>query len=318
MAFDVVVPRHRWSRAALLFDRWLMDDGDWIKRGNAVCSLDVDGVSLQVIAEHDGFLTIAAKGLVAGEDVRPGTVLGVVTRPSESPRVSAVEPETVVLPPRRPLSTEGSVWRRQWPPPVKGRAASPRARRAARDAGVPLRAVRGTGPGGRITERDVRSAAPAIAATGGATIPAWLATEIEVSGDYRVACCDLFSQLCDRLRQNGVELSDDWEVGKLVGVERLRAGTSDRYMPLQANDSGARDFGDEVHVNMVPVYLTTESQATLLIPPLPPGALFAVGFSAMLDRPVVRDGRLQVTSIVTMAIAFDNQRLTIREVAQWL
>jgi pyruvate dehydrogenase E2 component (dihydrolipoamide acetyltransferase) len=56
--------------------------------------------------------------------------------------------------------------------------ASPLARRLAADNGVDLAQIRGTGPGGRITEKDVtaftdaRAAAPAAAATGPSSLPA--------------------------------------------------------------------------------------------------------------------------------------------------
>ena len=127
MAFQLVVPRHRWSRTSLIFDRWLLDDGDWIKQGNAVCSLDINGVSLPVAAEHDGFLTIIAKTLKRGEELQPGRVLGYVTRPSESIPSSTRPAIAIAVPGRTPVVPAAIRRRIEWEPPCKNRAASPRA-----------------------------------------------------------------------------------------------------------------------------------------------------------------------------------------------
>jgi hypothetical protein len=322
LAFEVVVPRHRWSRASLLFDRWLLDDGDWVKNGNSVCTLDVNGVSLPVTAEHDGFLTIKSRDLVAGKELQPGLVIGYVTRPSESVPLDPEPAETIRLPKRRPVEPNSVHLQTEWNAPVKKRAASPRARRAARDANIPLRAVRGTGYRGRIVLRDVHAAAPAIAATGGAVVPAWHATDIQVKAtnpEYIAYCHHYASELLKRIVTEDLSLCDNWDSDKLIlTLPRVEEGLA-TYCRFEAKSPfGKRVAEDELENNLVPVFLSEGSESQLLIPPLPPGALFSIGFSAITKRPIVAKTKVTIGEIVTLTIAFDSQRLAPQTIERWL
>lgn len=323
MAFEVVVPRHRWSRASLLFDRWLLDDGDWVKNGNSVCTLDVNGVSLPVTAEHDGFLTVKARDLVSGKELQPGSVIGFVTRPSESVPIDPEPTELISFPQRRAVEPISVDLYSEWSPPAKKRAASPRARRAARDANIPLRAIRGTGYRGRIILQDVHAAAPAIAATGGAVVPAWHATDIQVAAthpEYITYCHQCSSELLKRIGAEDLSLCDGWLTDKLrLTLPRVQEGLA-TYCQFDSKSPffGKRVAEDELEDNLVPVFLSEGSESRLHIPPLPPGALFSIGFSAITNRPIVAKHKVSVGNIVTMTIAFDSQRLAPQSIERWL
>jgi pyruvate/2-oxoglutarate dehydrogenase complex dihydrolipoamide acyltransferase (E2) component len=324
LPFEVFVPRHRWSRASLLFDRWLLDDGDWVKHGNSVCTLDVNGVSVPVASEHDGFLTVTMRDLTRGRELQPGSVIGYVTRPSESAPSSPEVPPSLQLPARHGVEPLANKLRHEWEPPVRKRAASPRARRAARKANVPLRALRGTGYRGRVTERDVHAAAPAIAASGGNVAPAWIAAQRNVAdadaGDsYTALCRSQASTILLQITGDDLSQCESWNANELELIScRLENSVTTYHRLEDGIPHGKQVAEDEVDANMIPMFWSNEARSTMLIPPLPSGALFSLGFSAVVASPIVVAGKVTAGHVLTVSIAFDSQRLQSQTVERWL
>ncbi|HVB10015.1 MAG TPA: dihydrolipoamide acetyltransferase family protein [Bacillota bacterium] len=141
-------------------------EGDRLKVGGLVVSIVGDGeaVAQSGPAGAAGSQPIAGSGSEAGSAAAPEVVQGIVgTIPGEEP-IGA--PSAPLRPAGAQPAGNGS------PPPALGPAATPATRRLARELAVDLASVRGTGPGGRITDADVRAAraipanAPAQAAAG--------------------------------------------------------------------------------------------------------------------------------------------------------
>ncbi len=76
MAFEIVVPELGESVVEATVARWLKNEGDPVKVGEAVVVLETEKVDLEVGAEKDGVLSKVTRK--AGEDVKIGDVLGVV------------------------------------------------------------------------------------------------------------------------------------------------------------------------------------------------------------------------------------------------
>ena len=186
MAVEVKLPRLGQGMEAGTIVRWLKSEGDAVTKGEPLYELDTDKVTQEVEADADGVLlkivvpegeadvgtTVAVLGeqgedvseLLAGAQSGNG---GAPLRPPAEPTtdeapsdtvsqgaVAAPEPKTQVtschvLPARAPGER------------VK---ASPLARRIARERGVDIAALSGTGPDGRIIAEDVEKAAAAPAA----------------------------------------------------------------------------------------------------------------------------------------------------------
>ncbi len=127
---------------------WFVLPGGSVSAGGLVAEVQVEKVSEEVRAPADGVL---AEALVEpGEVVRQGApiaILEVGIAAAEGPPAAAVPPSAVAPDAPRPH-------------------ASPSARRLARELGVELSALAGSGPGGRIVEGDVRAAAE-MGGTGG-------------------------------------------------------------------------------------------------------------------------------------------------------
>jgi pyruvate dehydrogenase E2 component (dihydrolipoamide acetyltransferase) len=164
--------------------RWLKSEGEQVEKGEPLYELDTDKVTQEVEADASGVLLRIA---VAEGEVPVGQTIALIGEEGE--QVSAPEAEKVDEEPqeegsRAPLlpreerergqeaSSNGSDQTVKAPEPVEptraeGRVkASPLARRIARERGIDLASLRGTGPEGRIVAEDVERAAtaPAVAA----------------------------------------------------------------------------------------------------------------------------------------------------------
>lgn len=155
-----------------MVSEWFIADGAEVKKGEMLYALETEKVNLDVDAEADG----TVKHLVeAGVTLEPGDVVGYIFAQGESipdvlpgatsqPEV-VVSAEPVAVESAEPMAVEAAVSEGF----VK---ASPAAKRLAKELDVNYLALQGTGPGGRIVEADVQSAAsgqtasqqPAVAA----------------------------------------------------------------------------------------------------------------------------------------------------------
>jgi pyruvate dehydrogenase E2 component (dihydrolipoamide acetyltransferase) len=148
---------------------WLKKDGDFIQVGESLLSVEAEKATLAVEAFESGILRIPASSPPPGTEVPVGTILGYLVQPGEpipaGPRPVTEAPAAMPAPTASgpaapsPQSAAGSEPPRDVDPRV-----SPRARRVATELGVDWTAVKGSGRGGRIEERDVRRVA---AASGG-------------------------------------------------------------------------------------------------------------------------------------------------------
>ena len=151
--------------------RWLVADGDSVSAGQSIVEVETDKATIEIEAPVDGLLRIvAAEGaivavegvlaelepLAAGSTAADAGANGVAL-PAEHAPTPAASPVTAV-----PGVGAGVQ------PGRTGQIASPAARRLAREQGVDLTALHGTGPGGRIVARDIvgAPAAPAGALAG--------------------------------------------------------------------------------------------------------------------------------------------------------
>ena len=151
--------------------RWLKKEGDSIKSGDVIAEIETDKATMEVEAVDEGVL---AKILVPDgtADVPVNQLIGIIAADGEdvaavaagggapaaaaaAPAASAPAPVAAVAPVAAPTASAPTA-----SAPAAGARvfASPLARRIAKDAGLDLTVVSGTGPHGRIVERDVKAA----------------------------------------------------------------------------------------------------------------------------------------------------------------
>jgi 2-oxoglutarate dehydrogenase E2 component (dihydrolipoamide succinyltransferase) len=152
MAADIVVPEMGESIVDARVAKWFKKEGDPVVVGEPLVELETDKVDIEVAAPQSGVLSKIAFG--QGADVHIGDVLGAVAEGSAKPEGSS-KPEGS-REPERSSAPEGSGKGER---PV---AATPSARKAAREEKIDLASVKTSGP--RVTRDDVtKASAPAEA-----------------------------------------------------------------------------------------------------------------------------------------------------------
>jgi pyruvate dehydrogenase E2 component (dihydrolipoamide acetyltransferase) len=173
MAEPVFLPKLGMTMEEGTLCRWLVPDGGQVKRGDLLFEMETEKVQLEVESEHEGSL----KQLVPeGAVLKPGDVVGAILAAGEEvpqsllDRVAAQGGEVpgagsqstaAAAEATAPAAEAGA-----GPAPAAGEPprVSPIARRMADQHGIDVRTLTGTGPGGRIVERDVQNAIDARAA----------------------------------------------------------------------------------------------------------------------------------------------------------
>jgi pyruvate dehydrogenase E2 component (dihydrolipoamide acetyltransferase) len=182
--------------------KWYKQPGDAVKKGEPLAEIETDKVNLDLEAEADG--TLGAHAAKEGDMVPVGGVLARILAPGEKDDVevprsdSGSSEEPAAEPQRRATDKKESVKhttgeyheaieqrgpRRDRSAPEAEAAepakestdrlrSSPLARRMARDLGVSLESVQGSGPRGRIVAADVKNAKPATEGRQDAARPA--------------------------------------------------------------------------------------------------------------------------------------------------
>ncbi|HZU86152.1 MAG TPA: dihydrolipoamide acetyltransferase family protein [Anaerolineaceae bacterium] len=188
MAEIINMPKLGFDMAEGTLVRWVKNEGQEIQKGEVLAEIETDKATVEV---ESGFSGIVARHLVAqGASIPVGTPIAVIAAPGEEVKdlpvaegapapaaaTAAETPPTtpaVETQPTSPADDMQAEARATLPSgPVK---ASPLARRLADEKGVDLHTIAGTGPGGRITKKDVETAKPVPAPT--ATAPAIVETK---------------------------------------------------------------------------------------------------------------------------------------------
>jgi len=159
MATPVLLPRRGNSNEACRIVRWLKRVGEPVREGEAIVEVETDKAVVEVESPATG--TLLERLFPEGADVAVLTPIALIGNPGEGaappptvPAASRVSESIPQLPAREPVTAPKSAPQ----PCLPAQAASPRAARLAYASGMDLARVAGTGPQGRIIERDVRSA----------------------------------------------------------------------------------------------------------------------------------------------------------------
>jgi pyruvate dehydrogenase E2 component (dihydrolipoyllysine-residue acetyltransferase) len=150
VAVEIVMPRLSDSMEEGTVAKWLVDEGAQVAKGQPLVEIDTDKATMEYESESDG--TLLQILVAEGETAAIGTPIARVGEPSEAVVTPAAPASSVpaAQPPQRPAA-----------PVSRGpRAnASPIAKRLAKELGVDLTQLDGSGPNGMITKEDVERAA---------------------------------------------------------------------------------------------------------------------------------------------------------------
>jgi pyruvate dehydrogenase E2 component (dihydrolipoyllysine-residue acetyltransferase) len=193
MAVEVKLPRLGQGMEAGTIVRWLKAEGDAVAKGEPLYELDTDKVTQEVEADADGVLL---KIVIPDGEVDVGTTVGVIGAEGEDVSSlgdgngASAQPVAEEAPPV-PAPASASA---EKPAPATAQVsaaagervkASPLARRIARERGIDLASIAGTGPEGRVIAEDVERAAEGAAPTPAAA-PAARTPSVAPPGEVEV------------------------------------------------------------------------------------------------------------------------------------
>ncbi|MFL5979357.1 MAG: dihydrolipoamide acetyltransferase family protein [Gaiellaceae bacterium] len=321
MATEIKLPRLGQGMESGTVVRWLKQEGDEVEKGEPLYELDTDKVTQEVEADASGVLLRIA---VEEGEVPVGQTIAVIGEqgeevPEADAKTPEVEAETAEVDEepqeegsRAPARDEerergkeasaegtmtGQIAEAREPTKVNGRVkASPLARRIARENGLDLSELRGTGPEGRIVAEDVERA---LAAPAPAAAPAAAAapTEVEVE------------QLTSIRKTIARRLTQAWEAPVFqisMSADMTRAQEIREQLVEQTREGEAKPTVSDVLTKVAAVALMRHPQVNAhfegeTIKRFPSAH---VGMAVATDRglvvPVIRDAdRLRLSEIAT-------------------
>ncbi len=319
MAVEVILPVLGETMDEATIIKWFVDVEQAVQKGEPLYQIETDKAVLEVEAPADGVLRKIFYG--AGNKVPVLAVVGLIAAPDED--ISAYRiPKSTRVGEAAQISEVSSVAEAPVEVPVLRRIfASPRARKVAARRNVDLSRVKGSGPGGRIVERDVRAylEAQPVATPVARRMAAEAGLELsEVQGTGpggRVTKADVETALARvSLEARGEEPSAAPPVSEAVPLTGLRGVIAQR-MSTSAHTTAR-------------VTLTTEVDATDFVQlrarlkeQLEPSLGFAVSYTDILVAIVARalreypymnvrlaDEEIQPLSHINVGVAVDTER----------
>jgi 2-oxoglutarate dehydrogenase E2 component (dihydrolipoamide succinyltransferase) len=229
MKVDIKVPAVGESITEATIGQWLKKDGDQVKKNDVLLSLETDKATVEIVAENDGKLTVAAK---SGATVKIGSIVGnidtsSVGATSSAPSVPAPTPASMPTPPQVTAAKVSA-----------NDVLSPAVRRVVDERGLDPTAIRGTGKDGRITKYDAETASPAPAVNigTGLSVPATVPSNSQAkapatSGTRRVPMTTIRKRIAQRLveAQHNAAILTTFNEADMSAVMALRERYKDKF-----------------------------------------------------------------------------------------
>lgn len=163
MILEMKVPSPGESIKEVEIATWLVQDGDYVEKDQAIAEVDSDKATLELPAEASGIITLKAE---EGDAVAVGAVVCLID-------TSAAKPEGGAEAPKQEKKEEAPKAEAPKPAAVETKTyatgtASPAAKKILAEKGMEASSISGTGKDGRITKEDAISAVPSMGTpTGG-------------------------------------------------------------------------------------------------------------------------------------------------------
>jgi 2-oxoglutarate dehydrogenase E2 component (dihydrolipoamide succinyltransferase) len=163
MILEMKVPSPGESITEVEIATWLVEDGDYVEKDQAIAEVDSDKATLELPAEASGIITLKAE---EGDAVEVGAIVCLIDTSAEKP-----EGETVSKEEKKDVVEKEKVKLTETESASKTYATgtpSPAAKKILDEKGIAVSDVKGTGKDGRITKDDAVNATPSMGTpTGG-------------------------------------------------------------------------------------------------------------------------------------------------------
>lgn len=154
MILEMKVPSPGESITEVEIATWLVEDGDYVEKDQAIAEVDSDKATLELPAEASGAITLKAE---EGDAVAVGQVVCLIDTSAEKPEGS--EPAKKVENVEAPKPTEQA---QQASQTYATGTPSPAANKILAEKGIDASEVKGTGRDGRVTKEDAVNAVPSM------------------------------------------------------------------------------------------------------------------------------------------------------------
>ncbi len=155
MILEMKVPSPGESITEVEIAEWLVQEGDYVEKDQAIAEVDSDKATLELPAEASGTISLKAE---VGDAVDVGAVVCLIDTSAAkpegdaAPKATVATPEVVATPKvETPANTTYATG-----------SASPAAKKILSEKGIEATAIAGTGKDGRITKEDAVKAVPAM------------------------------------------------------------------------------------------------------------------------------------------------------------
>jgi pyruvate dehydrogenase E2 component (dihydrolipoamide acetyltransferase) len=158
MAVSVVMPALEMAQETGKLVSWLKKEGEPVRKGDMLLEVETDKAVVEIEAQADGVLGgVTAK---VGDVVPVGQTIGWLLKPGEAvPTASAPTQTGRTGAAATPAAAAAATAAPAAPASAAGARISPKARKLAREHGVDIATVKGSGPGGEILADDILKAA---------------------------------------------------------------------------------------------------------------------------------------------------------------
>ena len=365
--------------------RWLVKEGDEVRAGDVIAEIETDKALMEIEAVDDG--KVAKLAVAEGsEGVAVGTPIAEILAEGEeaskadkpAPQVSETHPKEVSEKPTPPAP------KKEQPTPQEKSeriVASPLAKRIAKEKGVDLAKIKGSGPKGRIVKADIIATSPSMQASStgersslveNSSMRMMIAERLQQSMQnaphfYINADIEIDALLAARKSLNaaapeGVKVSVNDMIVKIVALTlmqhpQVNASWEDKHTRLHAHADVAIAVAIEGGL-ITPILMEAETKGlyeiatqtgelinkakegklqpeeyvggsftisnlgmfgvksfTAVINP-PHSAILAIG--AGEERPIVREGNIEIATIMTVTLSCDHRVVDGAEGARWL
>jgi len=173
MPIEITMPRLSDTMEQGTVVKWNIKEGDAVSQGDVIADIETDKATMELESFDDG--VVAALPVAEGQQVAVGTVIAILAEDGESVDDAGASAGaakqaggTAVAAPPETSATTSTPAAPASAPATNGDGArvfaSPLARKLAEERGIDLSTIHGSGPSGRIVQKDVEAAAPAAKA----------------------------------------------------------------------------------------------------------------------------------------------------------
>jgi len=237
MAISVVMPALEMAQETGKLVSWKKKDGEQVKKGEMLLEVETDKAVVEIEASGDGVLTgVTAK---EGDVVPVGQTIAWLLKPGEALPASGgaqaqsgrkMDSAPAVAATAAPAAAESSS--------VAGARISPKARRLAREHGVDISTLRGSGPGGEILADDIMKAAAGTASSPSSVVSSSSRTSAATSSTDAATVTSIGRIMAERTTQSWTTVPHFF-VARDVDATALNAAR-ERLIPVIEKSHGVK------------------------------------------------------------------------------